>query len=209
MDAMVSQLEKQEKTRITRAPQSFVAGANEFLRADFEQKVVLKHRSFLCTTAREYVLVWNAAARDDKGVETLVSTLNSLVRTAPVAESAKPTTPGTVSTQPASEVQEGPTSGQKRVQVASGMTAGLLIKKVAPVYPQEARMAYIQGTVVMQADISREGDIVNLEVTDGPIELAGSAVHAVRHWKYKPYMLNGEAVAVRTTIQVNYALSRN
>ena len=62
---------------------------------------------------------------------------------------------------------------------------------------------------MLQADINREGVIENLELMDGPIELVGSAVHAVRQWKYRPYMLNGEAVAVRTTIQVNYMLRPN
>ena len=68
----------------------------------------------------------------------------------------------------------------------SGVTSGLLIKRVNPVYPADARAAYIQGTVILQAEISKTGDITDLELVDGPIELAASAVAAVRQWKYKP-----------------------
>jgi protein TonB len=92
------------------------------------------------------------------------------------------------------------------VKVASGVSGGLLIKKVNPIYPVDARTAHIQGTVLLQAEISKTGDIVDLELLDGPIELAGSAVAAVRQWKYKPYLLAGEPVAVETQIKVNYEL---
>jgi len=199
LNSMVSQVEKQQKSRITRKPEPLKVGSNEFLRMDFEQKGILKHRALVCTTTKENVVAWNAWAHDDKGVDAVVSTLSSLDRTAGAGESPKSN-----STPP--EASAG-SPDSKRVQVASGVTSGLLIKKVAPFYPQEARTNFIQGTVVLQADINREGDIVNLELMDGPIELVGSAVHAVRQWKYKPYLLNGEAVAVRTTIQVNYTLA--
>jgi len=92
------------------------------------------------------------------------------------------------------------------VKVSTGVTTGLLVKKVNPVYPDEARAAHIQGTVVLQAEISETGDITDLELVDGPIELAGSAVAAVRQWKYKPYLLLGQPVIVSTPIQVNYQL---
>jgi protein TonB len=84
---------------------------------------------------------------------------------------------------------------------------GLLVKKVPPNYPEEARQARIQGTVMLSADIGKEGNIVNLELLEGPIELAGSAVDAVRRWKYHPYILNGEPVEVHTQVQVNYLLA--
>ena len=83
-----------------------------------------------------------------------------------------------------------------------------MIKKVVPIYPEEARRAYIQGTVVLQAEIDKAGDITDLELLNGPIELAGSAVAAVRQWKYRPYLLLGQPVAVRTQIVVNYQLQR-
>jgi len=92
------------------------------------------------------------------------------------------------------------------VRVASGVTSGLLIKKVHPFYPEDARAAHLDGTVVLRAEISTNGDVTDLELLDGPIELAGSAVFAVRQWKYKPYLLNGKPVAVLTQVQVKYEL---
>ena len=81
-----------------------------------------------------------------------------------------------------------------------------MLRKVVPIYPADARAAYIPGTVVLRAEISKDGDIADLELVDGPIELAGSAVAAVRQWKYKPYLLLGQPVTVDTQIQVNYQL---
>lgn len=83
-----------------------------------------------------------------------------------------------------------------------------MLKRVTPVYPADARASYIQGTVLLRAEISKTGDITDLELMDGPIELAGSAVAAVRQWKYRPYLLMGQPVAVSTQVQVNYQLQR-
>ncbi|PYX69613.1 MAG: energy transducer TonB, partial [Acidobacteria bacterium] len=94
----------------------------------------------------------------------------------------------------------------ERVKVSSGVSAGLLIKRVNPIYPADARAAHIQGTVILQAEITKTGDIADVELVDGPIELASSSVAAVRQWKYKPYLLLGQPVTVETQIQVNYQL---
>ena len=59
----------------------------------------------------------------------------------------------------------------------------------------------------MSAVINKNGDVVDLEALDGPIELVVSAVNAVRQWKYRPYLLNGEPVEVMTQITVNYTLA--
>ena len=69
-------------------------------------------------------------------------------------------------------------------------------------------LTYSDGFVKTYEEISKTGDITDLELVDGPIELAGSAVDAVRQWKYKPYLLMGQPVTVDTQIQVNYQLSR-
>jgi TonB family protein len=201
LDAMDAQLQKQEKTKIGETKQPFSAGGRDFFRTDFEQKGVLRHRALICTTAQDYVLVWNAGARDEKGLEAVVSTLDSITATSAPAPSAT-----TVAAARDSE-EAGASGVLQKVRLASGVMGGRLVKKVAPVYPQEARAAYIQGTVILGADISKQGDIVKLELISGPIELAGSAVDAVRRWKYLPYLLNGEPVEVQTQIQVNYQLS--
>jgi len=95
----------------------------------------------------------------------------------------------------------------QRVRVSTGVATGLLIKKVTPNYPQLAKQARIQGTVVLTAEISKEGTIQNLQLVSGHPMLAPAAIEAVRQWRYKPYLLNGEPVAVETTVQVNFSLS--
>jgi len=95
----------------------------------------------------------------------------------------------------------------KRVRVASGVTTGLLVYKVQPIYPVEARRAHIQGVVVLQARISKEGRITDLQLISGPKELADAAIGAVQQWRYRPYMLMGEPMEVETQIQVNFQLS--
>src|SRR5712672_1482330 len=95
----------------------------------------------------------------------------------------------------------------QRVRVSSGVSAGNLIRRVQPNYPPLARQARIQGTVVLQAEISKDGTIQNLQLISGHPMLAPAAIEAVKQWRYKPYLLNGEPVAVETTVQVNFTLS--
>jgi protein TonB len=95
----------------------------------------------------------------------------------------------------------------QRVRVSAGVTSGLLIRKVPPTYPPLARQARIQGTVLLQAQISKTGDIENLQLISGHPMLAPAAIEAVKQWKYKPYLLNGEPVEVETQVQVNFTLA--
>lgn len=94
----------------------------------------------------------------------------------------------------------------QRVRVSSGVSQGLLVNKVAPVYPVEARQVHIPGTVILQARIDKEGNVVSLELISGHPMLAPAAIEAVRQWKYRPYLLNGNAVEVETQVQVNFVL---
>jgi periplasmic protein TonB len=95
----------------------------------------------------------------------------------------------------------------QRVRVSSGVVSGLLLRRVNPVYPPLARQARIQGVVLLQAQISKTGDIENLQLISGHPMLAPAAIEAVKQWKYKPYLLNGEPVEVDTQVQVNFTLS--
>src|ERR1700686_2925056 len=95
----------------------------------------------------------------------------------------------------------------QRVRVSQGVTQGLLIRKVQPNYPPLARQARIQGSVLLQAEISKDGTIQNLQLVSGHPMLVQSALDAVKQWKYKPYILNGEPVEVETQITVNFTLS--
>jgi len=101
----------------------------------------------------------------------------------------------------------GTSQPEQRVRIAQGVSTGLLLNRVPPIYPPVARQARIQGTVVLKAIINQTGDVVSLElVSDHPM-LAPAAVDAVKQWKYKPYMLNGNAVVVETQVTVNFTLS--
>jgi protein TonB len=95
----------------------------------------------------------------------------------------------------------------QRVRVSQGVSQGLLIHQVKPSYPPLARQARIQGTVVLQAVIGKDGNIQGLKVVSGHPMLAPAALEAVKQWKYKPYYLNGEPVEVDTTINVNFTLA--
>jgi len=81
-------------------------------------------------------------------------------------------------------------------------------KYVEPVYPPDAKAAGIQGSVVLDAVIGKDGSISSLKLVSGPPELTKSAWEAVKQWTYKPYLLNGNPVAVETTITVNFALAK-
>jgi len=95
----------------------------------------------------------------------------------------------------------------QRVRVSQGVSQGLLIHKVQPTYPPLARQARIQGSVILQALIGKDGTIQNLHVVSGHPMLTNAALEAVKEWRYKPYFLNGEPVEVETTINVNFTLS--
>jgi periplasmic protein TonB len=89
----------------------------------------------------------------------------------------------------------------------SHMMEGNLIFRVQPEYPAIARQARVQGQVMLRATISREGVIENLQPLSGPPILIRAAIDAVRQWRYRPYVLNGEPIAVETEVKVNFVLS--
>jgi protein TonB len=94
----------------------------------------------------------------------------------------------------------------RKAIISAGVAGGLLIQKTAPVYPQIAKEARVSGTVVLQAMISRAGMIENLRVVSGPTMLRQSAMDAVKTWRYRPYLLDGEPVEVETTVSVTFSL---
>ena len=94
----------------------------------------------------------------------------------------------------------------QRVRVSSGVAEAFILKKVPPRYPEDAREARVQGVVVLKVNIDKEGNVYKTELISGQPLLAPAAIDAVRHWKYKPYLLNGAAVEVETQVQVNFVL---
>ena len=92
--------------------------------------------------------------------------------------------------------------------VISHMDPGTLVHQVQPPYPEAARITRTQGTVQIAAIIARDGTISNLHVVSGPPLLVAAAVDAVRQWRYRPYILNGQPVEVETQISVNFTLGQ-
>ena len=117
------------------------------------------------------------------------STISNLVKSAPV------TVPKVAST-----------SSNDVLRISQGVTQGLLLKRVQPVYPHQAMQMRIQGAVQLQATINKQGSISSVKVLSGDAILARAAVEAVNQWKYKPYFLNGEPVDIQTQITVNFKL---
>jgi TonB family protein len=91
-----------------------------------------------------------------------------------------------------------------RVRVGGNVSAGSLISQAAPVYPEPARAAGIEGAVVLEVEISKEGVVESVRLVSGHALLAQAALDAVKQWRYKPILLNGEPVAVVTSVTVNF-----
>jgi len=96
----------------------------------------------------------------------------------------------------------------KRLVVSQGVSLGMLLSRVEPVYPMIAKRARVQGRVTLRAIISAQGTIASLQVIDGHPVLVGAAMDAVKQWRYKPYMLSGQPVEVETTMFVNFHIDR-
>jgi periplasmic protein TonB len=99
-----------------------------------------------------------------------------------------------------------PKASAQTLRVSQGVMEGLVLKRVQPRYPTQALQMRIQGSVQLQATITKNGDIENLKVVSGDAVLSRAAMEAVRQWKYKPYYLNGDPVPIETQIQVNFKL---
>jgi len=97
-----------------------------------------------------------------------------------------------------------PDSGPKRKIVISVLAEARLVNKVEPVYPRIAVISGVQGEVKLHAIIARNGTIQSLNAVSGHPLLIRAAIDAVGQWRYRPYVLNGEAVEVETIITVNF-----
>lgn len=101
-----------------------------------------------------------------------------------------------------------PSQPDHPINVRADIMQNQIVKKVPPVYPPEAKKARIQGKVVLDAIVGKTGEVENLKVVSGEPMLQQSAMDAVRQWTYKPFLLNGQPVDVKTTITVIYTLKK-
>jgi periplasmic protein TonB len=96
----------------------------------------------------------------------------------------------------------------KRIRISQGVTRGSLIQKIEPKYPPLALAARIRGQVLLKAIIGKDGEIKELELVSGHAFLAPAAIAAVRQWRYRPFLLNGEPIEVETTVTVTFQISQ-
>lgn len=127
---------------------------------------------------------------------TVGGVLGSIISSAPTAAPPPPPPPPVKKKAP-----------PKRIRVGGNVAKARLTRQVRPQYPPLARQARIQGTVKLSAIISKDGSIQKLEVMSGHPLLVPAALSAVKQWRYRPTLLNGEAVEVLTNIDVNFTLS--
>jgi protein TonB len=92
--------------------------------------------------------------------------------------------------------------------ISKGVAEGMLIQRILPHYPPIAIASHTQGTVVLQAVITKGGTIQNLRVLSGSPMLQQAALDAVSQWRYRPYLLNGQPVDVETTINVVFTMNQ-
>jgi protein TonB len=97
-------------------------------------------------------------------------------------------------------------AGPTRVTISQGISQGMLIHQVNPVYPAMAKQARIQGEVLVHALINKQGEVDEVKLVSGPSLLVRSALTAVKQWRYRPYLLNGQAVEVETLITIKFRL---
>lgn len=100
------------------------------------------------------------------------------------------------------------TPAPKRIRVPSPIAEANLVYDVAPKYPPEAGRARIEGTVVLWAVIGKDGTVEDVRVERGLPVLAQAAIEAVKQWRYRPYLLNGEPVEIDSQITINFTLSK-
>jgi len=99
-----------------------------------------------------------------------------------------------------------PQPGPETLKISQGVSQGLLMKKVAPVYPPRAIQTHLQGSVQLLATISKDGDITSVKLLNGDPVLARAALDAVKQWKYRPYLLDAQPMEIQTQITVNFKL---
>lgn len=92
----------------------------------------------------------------------------------------------------------------QHVRVSETVMQGLVLSKVSPEYPAEAKANHIQGVVTLAMVIRKDGTVTDVQVVSGPSELTAAAVDAARQWRYRPYQLLGRPVEIQTTAQFKF-----
>jgi len=152
----------------------------------------------------EWIMNQNVARKLGFGRKVLLSVAAVLAIAVPVIFGLTNATPGRAGS-PASLNAPQSDNGTP-VRVSREEMQALVLKKVQPQYPEAAKRDHIQGTVLLKVTIGKQGDVENLQLISGHPALASAAIEAVKQWRYKPYLQNGEPVEVETEVTVNFTL---
>ncbi|HZQ68271.1 MAG TPA: TonB family protein [Terriglobales bacterium] len=95
-------------------------------------------------------------------------------------------------------------AGKEIPKVPASQMEQLVTHRVDPVYPDAARQSKLQGVVLIDMLVGPDGTVLDLHPVSGPAELTAAAADAVRWWRFQPYRVNGQAVAVETTVAVDF-----
>lgn len=206
-----------ERRELVRDAYSVDYGGKHFVRADYKQSLPNGNKlymAFVYTKFRGYYIGENLMAESPEELELAARSLQgmSFEEDKPNPKCAvrgddNPNSGGIIGGVLSSKPSSSQSGRPLRVRVSSGVSTGLLVTKVQPQYPDDARKAGIQGQVVLQALIDKNGDVEELTLVSGHPSLAPAAIEAVKQWKYKPYLLNSQPVKVETQIVVNFQLS--
>jgi len=190
-------------------------GGKPFSRADYKQTMSqgTMYIAFVYTKFRGYYIGETVIAGSPEGLEQSANSLqhisfregepNSKCVMHGDDSSNSGVISGVISSKP--PLSNSPLQG--RVRISQGVSIGLLLKKVSPHYPDDARQARIQGQVVVQVLIDKNGDVEKATLVSGHPSLAPAALEAVKQWKYKPYLLNNQPMAVETQVVINFSLA--
>jgi TonB family protein len=148
------------------------------------------------------LMVRNAPVAEPKTAPEVEETEQAPAATSITTDTSSNVLSGLVNTN-ALNVQKAPA---QTLRISQGVSQGLILKRVQPDYPAQARQMRLEGRVELQANISKTGSISAVKQLSGDGILGRAAIDAVRQWKYKPYYLNGEPIEIQTQITVNFKL---
>jgi TonB family protein len=207
-----------QRRELTRAAHTVDYGGKKVYRADYKQssdKGGAMYLGYIFTKFRAHLIGITLSASSPEALDESANVLQKIVfrddqpNPACVPGTNDGLQPGTGlgvlgSVVPADTVKPG-----SRVRVSSGVSSGLLVKRVEPQYPEAARNDRIEGTIILSASISELGNVETVELVSGDRTLAPAAIEAVKQWKYKPFLLNGTPMTMLTQVVVEFRLPAN
>jgi TonB family protein len=201
-NSVKTQLAAHEGRELIRDAFTVDYGAREFFRSDYKlSSMEASHSPYIAyvyTKFRGYLIGETIAASSQEALDEFANSLQ------PISFREDQVNPNCVV---AGDGMPGGAARPMRVRVSEGVSKAMLIKKVTPEYPPLARQAHVEGAIVLRAQISANGDVEDLSLVSGHPMLAKAAMTAVKQWKYTPYLLNGQAVAMETQVVVNFSVS--